>query len=380
MKKKQTKFLPFFVICILLLSGALVGYFVAKMGIHNTTAFLKSIRIALLLSLIPIFFIAIGVHEAGHVLAGSWVNFNCKLYVVGPFMWNKEEAGWKFNWNKNLNVAGGMAVCLPSGSNDLSKRFSIYAAGGPVASLLLSIVAYLLSRIIAGYEVPGKELLQFISSLFMLIALMSAFIFILTAVPMHVGGFSSDGARVLRLQRGGDAARFEVLILKIITGSCSGIRPKLLNMEDLLEAETLAKKIDAPNGVYLHSYFYQAAFDRNDIEKAEIHLQNFIAEAHQIPESIRNIVWLDACFFYAFAKRDHEQALAYWQKFKASAFVSKAQIFATEAALGYVNNERDLVLLKIKNSLRELPGMMDKGVAIALEEKLLTLKKMINNV
>jgi uncharacterized membrane protein len=84
---------------------------------------------------VPLFFIVIGVHAAGHAVAGVWVNFDFKMYVVGPFMWEKELTGWKFKWNKNVNTFGGMAICLPVRTENLPIRFSIYAPSGPIASL-----------------------------------------------------------------------------------------------------------------------------------------------------------------------------------------------------------------------------------------------------
>ena len=49
-------------------------------------------------------------------------------------------------------------------------------------------------------------------------------------------------------------------------------------------------------------------------------------------------VWLDAAFFYAYAKKDLEKALHYWNMFKPAAMISKAQIFAfTSQSEGFPN-------------------------------------------
>lgn len=374
-KKKDPpyKSVSFWIIMLICLT---LGFLAGKIG-FGASAISKTTLIALALLFIPIFFIVIGVHEAGHALAGVLLNFNFTTYIVGPFMWDKEQTGWKFKWNKNVNTAGGLVVCLPVGTENLKKRFSIYAAGGPIASLLLAALAYGASRLIANSETNNGTGLEIVEYFFLIMSVLSLIIFIATAIPMHSGGFSSDGARIFRLLKGGDTARLETLLIKIITQSTGGIRPKLLNMDELLEAQVLAKKLNAPFGVYLHSLFHQAAFDNGDLEKAEKYLQDYILAADEIPQGIRNSVWLDAAFFYAFTKRDITEATKYLNMFKPAAMIPKAQIFATEAVISALKNERETALLKINASLLELPGMIDKGGAIALQEKLLYLKDSI---
>ncbi|WP_462249784.1 M50 family metallopeptidase [Ferruginibacter sp.] len=369
-KKKNTQFksLSFWVIMLVCLT---LGFFAGKIGFSASAAAIsKTTLITLALLFVPIFFIVIGIHEAGHALAGVWLNFDFRTYIVGPFMWDKEQTGWKFKWNKNVNTAGGLVVCLPVSTENLSKRFSIYAASGPIASLLLAALTYGIFRLISitgtGVEITAYS--------FFVISILSLVIFIATAIPMHIGGFSSDGARVLRLMGGGDKARFETLVIKIIADSTGGLRPKLLNINELTEAQILAKKLKAPFGVYLHGHFHQAAFDNGNIEKAEQHLLDYIKEADEIPQGIRNGVWLDAAFFYAFAKQDIDVATKYWNEFKPTAIIPKAQVFATEAAMSVLINENDISLRKIEASLNEIHNMIDKGGAVALQEKLLQLK------
>ena len=126
----------------------------------------------------------------------------------------------------------------------------------------------------------------------------------------------TDGARILRLQRGGDTARFEYLILKLTVSTSSGVRPKLLNINELEEALAVAKRLNEPFGVYLHGFLHQVAFDNDDVAAAEKHLLDYINEAENIPEGIRNMVWLDAAFFYAYGKKDLEAAARFWQQFE----------------------------------------------------------------
>jgi len=358
----------------LMLAFAVAGYYAGKIGLKASQRLDKPVAISLLLLLVPSFLFVIGVHEAGHALAGKWVQFSFRMYVVGPFMWNKEADGWRFEWNKHLNLAGGMVICLPADNKALSKRFSIYAAGGPLASFALAILAFLLYRWLYTPGVPTGAVLTVITYSALITAFLSLLIGIVTSIPMHTGGFSTDGARILRLLQGGDTARFEILMIQIYTSSTSGVRPALWNMDDLQEAQILANRLQAPLGVYLHVFFHQAAFDSGDIDQAEKYLLDYIEATEEIPAAIRNMVWLDAAFFYAYAKKDLTTATEYWAKFKPAAMIPKALILATEAALCAVKNDTNTAQIKATAALQAIHHMMDKGSGLALRDKMMRLQ------
>jgi hypothetical protein len=361
--------------------GAVIGFFIGKMsGAESTDTTPLGIKLLEIALIIPAFLSVIAWHEGGHAIAGIKMGFNFKMYVVGPFMWEKESTGWRFKWNKNVNTAGGLVLCLPTDSVNLNNRFTVFAAGGPVASLILMALAYGIYGFLFKENPTNNMVVKVMGSFFFITAMLSLFIFFATAIPLRMGGFYTDGARVLRLQQGGDTARFESLLLKLIADATSGLRPKMYNINELEEVQAIAKRLNEPFGVYLHSYFHQAAFDNNDLEKAEKHLLDYINEAENIPEGIRNMVWLDAAFFYAFGKKDLAEAEKFWQQFKPAAMISKAQIFATEAALSALKKDKETTLLKIKDAVKELPNMIDQGVAKALKDKLTILNHVASDL
>ncbi|MFN3969243.1 M50 family metallopeptidase [Flavobacterium sp.] len=369
MELKKSKSLKIFLSVALFIVFSGIGFFAGKMGVSASSGMSKLSLLTLVLLFIPIFFIVIAIHEAGHASAGVWVKFEFKTYIVGPLMWEKDTKRWHFKWNKNINTAGGLVICVPVGTENLTKRFSIYAAGGPIASLLFTIITYGLYSLI-----PIQNNVGILRNILFIMAVLSLIIFISTAIPMRANGFSSDGARVMHLLNGGDTARFELLILKLITNASAGVRPKEINTRELNEAFILAQKIKAPFKVYLHSFFHQSEFDKGNIDKAEQHLMDYINEIESIPKGIRNIVWIDAAFFFAFAKKNLEQATIYWNKFEPAALIPKAQILATQAAINILKNENQLALTNIEAADKEISNMLDKGLGIALKEKLQNLK------
>lgn len=373
-KKKVTKVATMIMITA---GSAVIGFMAAKFGMDSAKTAPASEVITMAILLVPAFFIVVGIHEAGHALAGTLVNFDFRMYVVGPFMWDKEESGWKFKWNKNVNLAGGLVISLPTTKDNLARRFSVYASGGPIFSLFLTLITLMVNHLITFLNTNNSVFLHTIGSFFWLLSLLSLLIFILTALPFHAGGFYTDGARIIRFLRGGDTSRFEVLLLKILSSSSGGTRPRLLDEKELDEATALALKLKAPMGVYLHAYYYQMALDHDNFDKAETHLKNYISEVENIPKGIQSAVWLDATFFYAFARKDIQQAEYYWSLFKPSAILPKSQIHACEAALHLLKGHRQLADNRIEAALKELENMIDRGVGIALREKLIQMKHQV---
>lgn len=358
----------------LTIGGGALGFLGAQAGMKASSHLPVEVMVSLLALLIPSFFLVIALHEGGHAFVGVKVNFEFRFYVVGPFLWEKENGQWKFKWNKNVNTFGGMVLCLPTDSNNLSKRFALYAAGGPLASLL-SALLFLLAHMFFLANTSDSVFIQIATHWTWVLFLLSIVIFSVTAVPFHSKGFSSDGARVLRLYRGGDTATFEALLLKFIASSSNGLRPSMLNRKEIEEALQLAEKIHAPMGLYFHYYYFYQAFDTQDMNLAEEHLLAYVNKSHLIPQGLHYGVYLDAAFFYAIAKKDLEKAEYYYQQFKPSAFLSKAHIHATEAAIAMLKQEYNQVLVLIDKAKAEIPNMLDRGIGVFIEERLKEMKK-----
>ena len=73
-------------------------------------------------------------------------------------------------------------------------------------------------------------------------------------------------------------------------------------------------------------------------------------------------------------RKDIEQAMHYWEQFKPAAMIPKAMIHATEAAIAALSQDDALMQAKVGSALKELPNMIDQGLAIVLKEKLQELK------
>jgi hypothetical protein len=374
MGKKKSK--SPFIVGIMIGVGLGAGFVIGRIAAGGGAAIPPGQGVLTLLLLMPAYFLAVGLHEAGHAAAGAWMNFDLRMYVVGPFMWQKNSSGWRFKWNKNVNISGGLVIALPVTMEKLARRFSIYILGGAISSLLLAAIAFAGNRLFVRFNQDAAA--EVIATFFSILAVLSLFIFLITMVPVRMGGFYTDGARALRFLRGGEIAQFEVLLMKIVTGSTAGVRPKLLNTDEIREAISLAAKLNSPMKVYLHSYLYQSAFDKENLEEAENHLQEYMAGVDEIPDGFKGSAFLDAAFFYALVRRDQIKAEEFWNQYKPSAVISKALVLATEAAMMSLQGNIQVASQKVEQAILEIPNMMDRGVAIALQDRLTQLKETLS--
>ena len=357
-------------IVVALVVGGGVGYLGAMVGGDMAKTVPASVMTLLALLFIPTFFFVIAVHEAGHAWVGVRMNFDFRTYVVGPFLWDKQPDGWKFTWNKNINISGGLVICIPTGTDNLAKRFSWYAAGGPLASLLLAGVAFGFS-FIPDFLALGWPVFTYSMKM---LAFLSAVIFVVTVLPLHMGGFSSDGARVLRFVRGGDIARFDVLMLKVVSSSMAGVRPRDFNQAELNEAYALGEKLQSPMAVYIRYFLYAAALDRNELDEAERHLSNYVQAADEVPEGLRGGVWLEAAYFYAVVRNALPKAEENFALYKPSALTPLAVEYATRAAMAKLKGSGEEFESWIAKAEQALPAMMDKGLMQLVRERIVGMK------
>jgi hypothetical protein len=359
---------------LLLILGAVAGYTLSKVGKMiwpGEPLLLTGAQKALILGMIiPCFLIVIAWHELGHAYMGVRAGFDFRMFVVGPFMWEKGDTQWRFRWNKNLNLAGGLVLCVPRSKEGLAPKVVRYAAGGPLASLLLAVLLAIICYACAQLSAVPTVGLVNVMLLLTIMASFSALIFIVTSIPMHSGGFYSDGARVLRLLRGGDAAKFDVFFFSLMADISSGKRPRLLDVEALTAIQDVARRAKEPFAAYLPGILYQAYLDRGNTEAAAVHLDEYIGQAPQMPAAMQDMVWLDAAFFHAYARKDLDTAQQYWAKFRHSAFVPKGQVLATEAVMAQLGDDPARSAELRAAALRELPNMLDQGLAAALRERL----------
>ncbi|WP_299452900.1 site-2 protease family protein [uncultured Microscilla sp.] len=346
---------------IILLTGALGGYFFSYFLQDNLYAPSLYHKLALLPVLLGVVLLVLIVHEGGHVLAGWWVGFEFRMVTVGPFMLQKEGEKIRFRWNTRLNAAGGLAMCLPKTEQNLRRNFIKFVAGGPIASLLFALLClgiyYLTSR--------HSQVLT-LSNFWLLSGTMSAMIFFTTIIPMRSKGFFSDGARLLNLIKGGNKATIDLVILTATVASSSGIRPRDLNVAPI--AQILESERAHPFIPYLQLYMYAHLIDQQKPAEAYPYLLEALAGKHHIPTGYQAMLWLDLAFYQAYYLQKPQEAQETLQKAKINAVTPTHLVHKSKAAIGWAKGANQVALQEAYQALEALSQSTDKGGAIAEEE------------
>ena len=159
------------------------------------------------------FFVPVAVHEAGHYLAGRREGFGFVLAIVGPFGWRR-EGDRVARFHVRPAILGGFVGMVPPDVPDAERRYARFIAGGPVASLALVAVVFLLWRISGlpvSTQIPNGSLaLGFLALGFQIAAFGSLLVLPGTLLPYRIkafGGTPTDMMRLLTLRRGGRESR-----------------------------------------------------------------------------------------------------------------------------------------------------------------------------
>ncbi|MET4076447.1 M50 family metallopeptidase [Hymenobacter sp. UYCo722] len=312
-----------------------------------------------LLVLLPLaWLVAVGLHELGHALLGRRQGFRFHWLAVGPFMWKMREGRLRFEWNKNLNTAGGMVLSTPTGDHDLRRRFMAFAAGGPLGSVVwagLALGAYAL------LPTPASEVGRLLRVGLGASGGISGLLAVLTLIPMHTGGFYSDGARVLNLWRDGAAGQFEVAVVSAMARSVNGVRPRELPRQLLEAAATRPEEL--PFKLYVHYYLYLATLDAGQLEPAAHHLAEYRHRLAATPAALQGSGWLESAFFAAAYQHDLAAARTFMAQAKPSAHIEADVWPRAEAALARLAGDADRARTHAQAALQALPSNLDQGSA-----------------
>lgn len=211
----------------------------------------KSIS-ALPAGLLAIFAASLGIvaHEFGHVLGGALAGFRFQFMVFAFLRLEQVNGRLRLALNRDLSLAGGVALSLPTDDANLERRYTLFIAAGPLASFLLGIIS-----VLAGvFLVPAPGYLQLFLLTFGLISIMLG---VVTLLPVMVGVMPSDGLRLLRMWRGGPLARRDIALVRIFAAGQLAQRPRdwpaPLVAEMLLPADGSAAEFFARSLALLHA-------------------------------------------------------------------------------------------------------------------------------
>ncbi len=321
-----------FLVLVGVLIGGGVGFLIGKYGSGLLVPFdgSKWLKLVELFGLPLWWFVAVGVHELGHVVGGWIGGGRLLLYVVGPFMWRRTPAGLKFSWNRQVNLGGGLAACLPLDPRAVSaKRFAVMIAGGPVSSLVLAVLLAGAAGLLSLGE-PGtaRALLQH-QAVFG--AAISLLIFAVTALPGTAGGFKSDGRRFWELLRGDARSEQEKAMIVLTVASLGGVRPA--DYDPALIAQITALRDGSMFDLYGHYTAFHHAMDCGEPARAQAVLDHVLAGEEKLAPFLRDAARCDYAWLLARHTRDAVAARAWLDSAGTLAFDPATRLRAEAAVL-----------------------------------------------
>jgi hypothetical protein len=281
-----------------LLAGAVLGIalsLIPGFGTRVTKAIESVNLLGLLAILIAVHFTAVIIHECGHLLGGRLAGSRFRMLLVGPIALIRLSHGLRWQWNRLL-VNGGMAATFPVAAEGVRRKMLFMVAGGPLASLISGLLAVLF-YLDLGMQLPPT--VRWFAACYGAYSLILAGFNLL---PMRVGRFNTDGARILMLIRDTEAARRWCAVAVLAGSYYNGTRPRdwpsELAQRLLSEPEGTLEFLGA--SVYLYLWF----LDRGEIEEAGAWLGKAVTASQSLPPSIKSGVQRSSAWFEAWHRKN----------------------------------------------------------------------------
>lgn len=266
---------------------------------------------------------ALAVHEAGHLVAGRIMGFRFGFFAIGPVWLAREGASIRLRWNRLPAAWGGMALAYPTDTRALAARMAFYAAGGPLASLALSVVAFWV-----GNSIPA---LTSLSRWAMVLALMSACVLVATVQPFGTGiGVRSDGGKVLLFAANRVKAKEEAAVVALMGLAAAGVRPR----EWSAELVRTAGAIRSPAALALGAMtlVLRHRLDQGNRLQAEAAVDALLGMYDASPALVRGDAAAEVAFYLAFFRRDVVEAKKFLKDAE-PALTEQHRIFRADAAV-----------------------------------------------
>lgn len=240
-----------------------------------------------------VYYLAVLLHEVGHLIAGVAVGFAFRQFAVGPFVLTREIGGLRFHFATARLLGGGQVAMLPESTDGLRARFLQFIAGGPAITLLLFTVPFAFRGTLFSNCLLIVNLLIAVSSL----------------IPYTINGRSTDAKLLLGLLRPGPAADRLATILYLLAIDSRGTPPREWPADSLNALER-----DGGNSAYCEvgmMFVYFGAMDTGEPARIAAALERVLALAYHMNPDSRRAYFAEAAFVQGIFRRDAALARAW---------------------------------------------------------------------
>jgi hypothetical protein len=241
-------------------------------------------------------FLSLAMHEAGHLLAARLTGFRLR-----PGRWRARPDG-KFDSVRRLHSCDALRLGIlslePGKLDHLRRRLCLLVLGGPLASLVVPLMAQL-----GRYAYSARPGVAFGVHVFTAISLLVG---IGELLPDAGRGNSSDGARILMLLRNDAAAQRWLAIIQLQLALERGEDPR--TWDEITVVRATALDDDSRDAVAARWLGYLWATERQDITAATKYLEEALAAPASASGWIRDRLFLEAAMFQAWFRDDLDRA------------------------------------------------------------------------
>ncbi len=211
-------------------------------------------------------FIAILLHELGHLLAGLVQGFKLQLFVVAFLGIKRVDDKVVFYFNKDLQFFGGIAATSPQKiTNFLKKQFAYILIAGPLSSLVFGLIFLFLF----------KTTDSIFNSSIGIIGIISSGLFLATTLPSKSGVFFTDRKRMQRLLDKGRVGEIEYSFLKTTSQLLIDTNYKNISLEDLKTIQSDEEPIIQFWGYYYEFKYLEEIGNQDMALTIKNHLNNY---------------------------------------------------------------------------------------------------------
>ncbi len=221
-------------------------------------------------------FIAILIHELGHLLAGLIQGFKLQLFVVAFLGIKRVDDKVVFYFNKDLQFFGGIAATSPQKiTNFLKKQFAYVLIAGPLSSLVFGLIFLFLF----------KTTDSIFNASIGIVGIISSGLFLATTLPSRSGVFFTDRKRMQRLLDKGRVGEIEYSFLRTTSQLLIDAHYKNISIEDL----KIIQSDDEPI-IQFWGYYYEFKYfeELGNSEKAVLIKEKLQAYKEIVPVNIWN--------------------------------------------------------------------------------------------
>ncbi len=330
--------------------------------------------VVIIVSSLVMFYTAVIIHEAGHLLAALAVGFRILLFAVGRRRVLRTRNGFQVRGIRRSLKMLGAVIALPASDIFSRRRMVLFISGGSLANLLTASLcfwgAFQLNetvndsyppRLLTGWKrmlIPQNR----VACWFYIAGLVNLLLVLELLIPIRRKGRASDAAQLLDLFRNRHVGGAGWLVTFLYVTLQAGIRPR--DWDAPAVERLLAARTGNPKDVWANVFGYYYAMDTGQIDLAGQLIALAVEQREAYPLAFQPAILQEAAYLEARYRHNTTLARERLQQAQEGQVEPRIRLRA-EAAAFWAEGHFAEGAAKAQEALTVLPHSKDPGGAIA---------------